>query len=148
MMRIWVVLFLVAAGLGLAAAGLALWPINGPEPSVVPDPESTHRVAAIEPLTARFGDARLVGADSQIEAPVVIEEPVREAASELPAPALLGIVRQDGELTAWLSFDGAEARAAFLGDEIEGWRLIEISETRLALEAGGRQEVLGLFDGP
>ena len=148
MMRIWVVLFLVAVGLGLAAAGLALWPIVEPAQSEVPDPESTHQVAAIEPPTAQFGDARLVGSDPQAEAPAVIEEPARAAAPELPAPSLLGIVRQDGGLTAWLSFDGVGARAAILGDEIEGWRLTEISETRLVLEVSGRREVLGLFDGP
>ena len=148
MMRMWVVLFLVAAGLGLAAAGLVLWPINGPAQLEVPDPESTDQVEAIEPPTAQFGDARLVGSGPQTEASVVIEEPARAAAPELPAPALLGIVRQNGELTAWLSFDGAEARAAILGDEIEGWRLTEISETRLVVEASGRREVLGLFDGP
>ena len=94
----------------------------------------------------RFGRSRTCLVAGRL--PAMVEPTAPQEVLLLPIPSLLGIVQQDEELTAWLAPDGEASRAVVLGEEIGGWRVVEMSETRLLLEADDRREVLNLFEGP
>lgn len=149
MMRIGAVLLSTAAGLALAGVALVLLPVGYLERARI-QPEATGADEAPTPHrpVAEFGDGRLLRLEALSQAPAMVEPTAPQEVLLLPIPSLLGIVQQDEELTAWLAPDGEASRAVVLGEEIGGWRVVEMSETRLLLEADDRREVLNLFEGP
>lgn len=147
MTRSWTAVFFAATALGVAGVAMVIWPISDwTRPNTAPSNNVTAE--AVDLPIRQFGEARLIELVPEIATPIDIAEPAAEVAPILSRPTLLGIVRQNGELTAWLAFGQGVSRSVDLGDEIEGWRVTEISETGLVLESDERREVLSLFDAP
>lgn len=105
------------------------------------------RSAAEHPLV-QFSDARLISPAPELSA--VPDQPAPEPAParESPIPSLRGIVRQGNEPIAWLAFEGGPSRPVGVAESIGDWRVIQIDETRVVLEAGPRRETVSLFAEP
>lgn len=64
-----------------------------------------------------------------------------------PAISLVGSLRRHGETLALIMRDDGEfVEAIRSGDEINGWRVVGISDTSLDLEAGGEHRRLEIFN--
>ena len=148
-MRAQMIMAGATVALVLAALGLQTLPLSPGAPTGRGDPHVLgQEMSAAEHPPGQFSDARLISPAPEPAA--VSDQPALEPAPArvLPLPSLRGIVRQDGEPIAWLAFEGEPSRPVGVDEVIGVWRVIQIDETRVVLEAGSRRETVSLFSGP
>ena len=73
-------------------------------------------------------------------------EPEPAPSPPQPDPEIAGIAVVDGEPMAWLRMPGAPLRLVRTGEEVFGWRVVDISATTVELDREGRSLLLAVFE--
>lgn len=148
-MRAQMIMAGTTVALVVAALGLQALPFSRAASAGRVDPRTLDQDAvAFERPLVQFSEARLI---SPAPEPMAVpDQPAPEPtpAGASPLPSLRGIVRQGNEPIAWLAFEGGPSRSVGVDEAIGDWRVLQIDETRVLLEAGSRRETVSLFAEP
>lgn len=142
----------VALALSCALAAIALSSsLKGEDGvhAIARDPVSAPRVDIVtlerKPLSL-FAEiaARPLFSPTRRPPPTAPAERTVRTAAPPPDILLTGLFRSGDEARAIIAKGGAAPEIVSLGEDLGGWRLVEITESEVALESGGRRLVASL----